>query len=474
LGASAKPALFARGVSALEVFGFGLFSILAFLLAFGVLVTFHEFGHFIVARAFGIRVLSFRIGFGKALWRYQAHPEATEYRLGVLPLGGAVEMLDTRSGEVPPYLAHQAFDQQAPWKKILVTAAGPAANFFLAVLLYWLIFSIGMPGQAPLLAEPSPQTPAAVAGLRAEDKVLTVNDKSTPTWASARLAILSAAVKGQPLTVIVEKQGQLREVQLPTSAEFLKGRDQDPLAELGLAAFQPPGLPLIMRLADQNGAAAKAGLQAGDLIVSSNGQTPATAQAFIQDIKNNPNKTIALQVERAGVLLPLSLTPVAVSTESGLEGRIGAQISQKIKDYDKEKLQAVERYPLLTALGQGVLKTIAMSGLTLEVLARMVSGQASLSNISGPITIAYYAGRTAELGFLTFLAFLAVISISIGLINLLPIPMLDGGHIVLYSLEWLRGRALPLQAEIWLWKIGLLSIIALAFLALYNDFQRFL
>lgn len=468
----------------MEILGFGLFSIVAFLLAFGVLVTFHEFGHFIVARAFGIRVLRFSIGFGKPLWRYQAHPDATEYRIGMLPLGGVVEMLDTRSGEVPPEASPQAtpetlaqaFDRQAPWKKILVTFAGPAANFLLAILLYWLIFVIGMPGRAPLLAEPAPQTPAAIAGLQAEDKIMLINDQAVPTWASARLLILAAAVKGQPLTLIVENQGQLREVQLATSAEFLKGRDQDPLQDLGVQPFQPPGLPVIMRLADAEGAAAKAGLQAGDVIVLSNGQAPASAQAWIQDIKKHPNTLINLEVERNGQRLFLPLTPNAVTTDSGVEGRIGAQISQKIAgDFNAEKLQAVERYSPLTALGQGVLKTIAMSGLTLEVLGRMVIGQASLSNISGPITIAYYAGRTAELGLLTFLSFIAVISISIGLINLfLPIPMLDGGSIVLYSLEWLRGRALPVQAEVWLLKIGLVSIVALAFLALFNDFQRFL
>ncbi len=458
----------------MDILGFGIFSIVAFLLAFGVLVTFHEFGHFIVARAFGIRVLRFSIGFGKPLWRYQAHPEATEYRIGMLPLGGAVEMFDTRSAAVPPDLLHQAFDNQRPWKKILVTAAGPAANFLLAILLYWLVFVIGMPGRAPLLAEPLAQTPAAIAGLQAEDKILTVNEQAVPTWSSARLVMLAAAVKGQPLTLIVENQGQLREVQLTTSAEFLKSRDQDPLAELGLAAFEPPGQLVIMRLADAEGAAAKAGLQAGDIILSSNGQRPASAQAWIQEIKKHPNALINLEIERDSQRLSLRLTPSAVATDNGVEGRIGAQISQKTAgDFDAEKLQAVERYPLFSALAQGVLKTVAMSGLTLEVLGRMVSGQASLSNISGPITIAYYAGRTAELGLLTFLTFIAVISISIGLINLLPIPMLDGGHIVLYSLEWLRGRALPLQAELWLWKIGLLSIVALAFLALYNDFQRF-
>lgn len=449
-----------------------LFSAAAFVLALGVLITVHEFGHFWVARKAGVKVLRFSIGFGKPLWTRRSGPDQTEFVLAAIPLGGYVKMLDEREGPVAPEEMSRAFNRQPVGKRMAVVVAGPAFNLLFAVLAYWVLFMHGVPGLKPLLEAPDAGTPAAVAGIAARDLLRAVDGKPTTTWEGALLALLEGTLDRSRLALEVESvDGRRRVVDLDLSRlEGQLGGD-DLLDRLGLHPWRPR-LPAVIERVTPDGAAASAGLRAGDRIVRADGQAVADWEAWVKYIQARPEQKIAVQIEREGARQDVSLRPARVTIDDAVIGRIGAEV--RIPPELGADLRIVTRYGPLAALQHSAIKTWDMSILTLRTLGKMLVGQASLDNISGPISIAQYAGQSASIGLGSFLGFLAIVSISLGVLNLLPVPVLDGGHLMYYLIELFKGSPVSERIENLGQRVGIALLFALMSLALFNDFSRLL
>ncbi|MBI5463198.1 MAG: sigma E protease regulator RseP [Gammaproteobacteria bacterium] len=449
-----------------------LFSAAAFVLALGVLITVHEFGHYWVARKAGVKVLRFSIGFGKPLWTRRRGPDQTEFVLAAIPLGGYVKMLDEREGPVAPEELSRAFNRQPVGKRMAVVVAGPAFNLLFAVLAYWVLFIHGVPGVKPLLDAPEPDSPAAVAGIEAQDLVRAVDGKPMTTWEGALLALLEGTLDRKRLALDVESvDGRRRTVELDLSA--LEGQlgGEDLLDRLGLHPWRPR-LPAVIERVTPDGAAAGAGLRAGDRIVRADGQAIADWDAWVKYVQARPEQSIAVQIERAGALMDVKLRPARVMLDDGVIGRIGAEV--RVPPELGAELRTETRYGPLAALQQSLTKTWDMSILTLRTLGKMLVGEASLDNISGPISIAQYAGHSASIGLVSFLGFLAIVSISLGVLNLLPVPVLDGGHLMYYLIELFKGSPVSERIEILGQRVGIALLFALMSLALFNDFSRLL
>lgn len=447
-----------------------LTSILAFVVAIGLLVTVHEFGHYLMARLSGVKVLRFSIGFGKPLFSWHGK-DGTEYVVAALPLGGYVKMLDSRETELEPGEESVAYNFQPRRRRLAILVGGPLFNFLFAILAYWAVFMIGVPGLKPVVGEIPADTPAAVAGFRAEDRIVSVAGEPTPTWQAANIALLEGILDHRELPVTVESEdGRRRQLLLHID-------DPRPLTEpgallpgLGLNQWIPEVAPVIGDVQDGSPAAA-AGLRAGDVVIESGGRAISSPGDWIEQIQASAGKTLALVVERGDRRVTLQVTPHAVETESGeTVGRIGAQVG--FPEGVLERFYAVERLGPLAALWRGVEQTGDFSLLTLRVLGRMVTGDVSLKNISGPINIANIAGQSASYGLVSFLVFLAVISISLGVLNLLPIPILDGGQILFLGLEAAKGAPLSPAAEAVGQKVGLVMLAIFMSLAFYNDIVR--
>ncbi|HFC53278.1 MAG TPA: sigma E protease regulator RseP [Gammaproteobacteria bacterium] len=449
-----------------------LSSLLWFLVAIGILITVHEFGHFWVARRLGVRVLRFSVGFGRPLWRWQKGPEETEYVIAAIPLGGYVKMLDEREGEVPQRLLPQAFNRQPVGSRIAVVAAGPLFNFAFAILAYWLVFVMGVEGLRPVVDKVAPDSPAAVAGLRHGDEIVAVGDSSTPTMNSVLQALLYRAIEGESTTLRVrDSQGMERNLILSLPAVGKKAGTPDLLGEIGITPLRPRLEPRIDRVVEGS-PAAKAGLQGGDLVVEVDGREIADWSELVRLIHDNPGAPLRLTVERAGERITLQVIPEVVTTGEGEEGRIGAVVL--LPQGLPPEYRAVQQYSVPGAVGAALRKSWEMSAMTLRMLGKMLTGQASLENISGPITIARYAGYSAASGVTQFIGFLAIISISLGVINLFPVPLLDGGHLLYYLIELVKGSPLSEQAQAVGQQIGIALLVSLMTLAFYNDIVRLL
>ena len=448
-----------------------LISIVAFMVAIGVLVTVHEFGHFIVARYLGIKVLRFSVGFGKPLLRWQRRPDTTEYVIACLPLGGYVKMLDEREGEVPEAEKHLAFNRQPLLKRFPVVLAGPVFNLLFAVLAYWLVFMIGVPGIRPVIGEVRPHSPAALAGFVKEDEILAVNNHATRTWDTALVRLFEGVMQGGDVDVKVrtpdnsEKQLALH----VTNTRALTEPGQL-LTGLGLDQFNPD-LPAVIDQLAADGTAKAAGLQPGDHILQVGSAPIGSWQQLVKILQASAGKTLSVKLERDGRSLIL-LLPVGATHESGgqVVGHIGAMV--RIPPGFGARLQAEQRYNPAAALVYAFARTGSLAWLTLDASWNMVIGKVSLRNLSGPIDIAQYAGYTAESGLVPFLAFLAIVSISLGVLNLLPIPVLDGGHMLYYIVEAVKGSPLSAQAEMMGQRVGIALLLMLICLAVYNDLMR--
>ena len=453
-----------------------LFSIAAFVLALGVLITVHEFGHYWVARRAGVRVLRFSIGFGRPLWSRRFGPDQTEFVLAAVPLGGYVKMLDEREGPVPTAELPRAFNRKPVGQRMAVVIAGPAFNFLFAILAYWALFVYGVPGVKPVLDVPAATGLAAQSGIQAGDLLLSVDGKPTPTWDTAVLVLLDGALDRKRLALEVEgADGDQRLVHLDlTEAEGLLERG-DLLDGLGLRPWRPPLPPVIEQVVD-DGAAARAGIQSGDRIVSADGRPMHDWDTWVSYVQQRPGQLIRVEIERDDAVIELSVRPEraadAAGSDGGEVGRIGAYV--RVPPELGAELRTETRYGPVAALQQGAIKTWDMSVLTLRTLWKMLIGQASLDNISGPISIAQYAGHTASIGLSTFLNFLAIVSISLGVLNLLPVPVLDGGHLMYYLIEFLKGSPVSERTEMLGQRIGIALLFALMSLALFNDFTRLL
>ncbi|MGC9457297.1 MAG: RIP metalloprotease RseP [Halothiobacillaceae bacterium] len=455
-----------------------LTSIAAFVVTIGILVAFHEYGHFWVARRLGVRVLTYSIGFGRTLWSTRRGPEQIEYRIGVLPLGGYVRMLDEREGPVDPAERHRAFNRQPLWRRSLIVLAGPAANVLMAVFAWWLMFMVGVGGPGSYVAEPPAGTPAAEAGLQDGDRVLAVDGEQTPTLERLRMGLLEASMNQGPATLSIERGDIPVELSLDlTGIEPLRqdmARDpRDVIDMVGLVPWTPAG-EAIVREVQPGSVGESAGLEIGDIVRRVDGAPYRDPRALIEQVSERPGESLSLEIERDGRVMVVDLVPAPVETEQGRIGRIGVMLGMDVTDSDRARYWVVERLGPIDALGAALQRSWDMTALTFRVMGRLLTGEASLTNIAGPVTIADYAGKTALMGVATFLGFLALVSLSLAIVNLLPVPMLDGGHLLMYAVEAIRGRPLDEQAEAVAQRLGFTLLIGLMALAFYNDAIRLL
>jgi regulator of sigma E protease len=450
--------------------GFGG-SLLAFIIAISILVAVHEFGHFWVARRLGIKVLRFSIGFGKPVWLRRFGADRTEFAIAALPLGGYVRMLDEREAPVSPGEAARAFNRQSLATRSAVILAGPVFNFIFAVAAYWLMFVSGVPGLKAVIGEVSPDTVAATAGFVANDEILSVGSTPTPTWDAATLELLDAALASDSVTIEVRQpDGARRQLQIDFAGVDNALDKGGLLQNLGFTVWRPSVPAIIDRLV-KDGPAELAGLQAGDRVVGVDGREVADWGAWVDYVREHPRRELSVEIERAGQTLVLPLTPRAVEDNGETIGQIGAYVRPPPAEV-QESMRTLLRYGPLEAVGKAFGNTWEMTTLTLRTLWGMLSGKASVENISGPISIAQYAGYSASIGWASFLKFLAIVSISLGVLNLLPIPVLDGGHLLYNVIEWMRGKPLSDAAQQLGQQLGILLLLMLMSVAFYNDLNR--
>jgi len=447
-----------------------LFTIGSFLVALAILISVHEFGHFWVARRLGVKVLRFSIGFGRPLLRRQRDPDSTEYVLAGIPLGGYVKMLDEREGEVPPDQLHLAFNRQPLWKRSAIVAAGPFFNFAFAILVYWAIFATGETGLRPVIGAVTPDSIAAEAGFQSGDELLRIGDRKSPTWDSAVFALMAGALGHEDLPVRVRDASGV-EHERRISGEQLAELPEDPnlLERLGLGPLRPSLPPVIGELTPGE-PAEQAGLRVGDRVLAVNGTPVEDWREWVELVRKSPGSQMRVEIERNGERLELPVTPREIVADGAPIGRIGAGVQARDDLLDPYRVEV--RYGPLDALFQSVHKTLDMSQLMLRVMGHMLVGQASVENLSGPITIAETAGRTASYGLGYFIKFLAVVSISLGVLNLLPIPVLDGGHLLYFLIEGVKGSPLSERAQLQGQRIGVALLAALMTLAFYVDLSR--
>jgi len=449
-----------------------LHNILFFILAIGVLVTFHELGHYWVARLLNVKVLRFSVGFGKPLitWRRKKGEDEIEYVIALLPLGGYVKMLDEREAPVKEAERSRAFNTQPVIKRAAIVAAGPIFNFILAIFLYWIVFLNGVDGRRPLLNQPAVASMAAQAGFSSEDEILSVGDTQIQTWQNFRMALIKHGIEGGSLSIQVKDRNlQIVNRILEIGDKHILASQDDVPVQLGFKAWQPD-FPAVIGGVTDTGAAKKSGLQKNDEVINIGQQKIHRWIDLVEVVQASPEKTLRFTVLRNDVELQLDVVPGVRQKEGKASGVIGAY--QYVPDAFIEKIKIHIDYSVPQAFYQAALKTWNMSTLTLRVLGKMVMGEAALENISGPITIATYAGITASIGIITYLGFLAIISVSLGVLNLLPVPMLDGGHLFYYLIETIKGSPVSQRFEEIAQQLGMLLLFMLMSLAIFNDIQR--
>jgi regulator of sigma E protease len=447
-----------------------LISIIAFAAAVSILVGFHELVHYWVAKRLGVKVLRFSVGFGKALWKHKAGADGTEYVFAAIPLGGYVKMLDEREGPVKPDDLPRAFNRQHVTTRIAIVAAGPLANFLLAIVAYWLMFMLGVTGIKPVVGHITPGTVAAHAGLESGDQIVAANNERTPTWEAANLAIIDQALKQGEVTLTVrDPRGGTRQRVLDVRDPRQLLNAGNLLKTLGITPWQPTIAPVLGKLT-ADGAARQSGLRPGDRIISANGRVISQWQDWVNFVRAHPNESVSLVINRSGDRMRVNLHTDVVREDGRRIGRIGAY--PHVNQARLDAMQVEVRYNPVSAFGMAIGKTWDLSALTVRVLWKLIMGEASLRNVSGPITIAEYAGVSAVLGLSAFLGALAVFSISIGVLNLLPVPVLDGGHLLYYFIELVKGSPVSETAEAVGQRIGLALLAGLMALAFYNDFAR--
>lgn len=444
-------------------------TLLAFLVALTLLIFVHELGHYLAARRCGVKVLRFSIGFGKPLLRWRVGRDQTEWAIGAVPLGGYVKMLDEREQTVPidPAELGRAFNRQSLWARSVVVIAGPAANFLLAIALYALLGVAGTEEPAPVVAAPPPASAAAQAGVQALDRIVGVNGNKVVSWHELRMKLIEPVLERDLVALEVERDGARRTLELALGAVPVVEAESNFLPTLGLELA--PGRVVLGALAAK-GAAQGAGLQEGDEVLAVDGRPVGGSRALVELVRGSPAKILELRVLRQGAELTIPVPVDAVDDESAdgagkRVGKIGAVLHEHL-------LMETVRYGPLAAIGEGARKTWDMSWFSLRMFGKMIVGELSMRNLSGPVTIADLAGRTARIGWQAYVNFLALVSISLGVLNMLPVPVLDGGHLVYYALEGLRRRPLSERFIETTQKAGIGFIVLLMAVALFNDFVR--
>ena len=442
-----------------------------FLVALAVLIAVHEFGHFVAARRLGVKVIRFSLGFGRSIWRYQKAPGGTEFSIGVLPLGGYVKMVDEREGEVAPVDLPYAFNRQRLSTRSAIVFAGPLFNFLLAILIYWVVFMVGETGMRPVLGSVPKASLAEQAGFREGDEIMSVSSTPTPTWNLAISALFEKVLDEETIPIEVRTADGEEAQRLLTVPRNIAQQPELLNSRLGFQPWQP-SLPAVIDKIEPGGAAEAAGLKPGDRVVRVDGVAIKDWQQWVEYVRAHPEQELKLTVERDGVALQLRIRPAAADSPQGRIGRIGASV-QVPPDLLKS-MQVEYRLGFFPALGAALDKTADYSWMTLKMIGRMIVGKASVQNLSGPISIAQYAGQSASLGWVQFLKFLAVVSVSLAVLNLLPIPVLDGGHLMFYLIEAVRGSPVSEQTQALCQQIGVFILLSLMALAFILDIERLL
>ena len=453
---------------------------LAFIVCLGSLIIFHELGHYLVARWCGVKVLRFSVGMGKVVWSRRFGPDQTEWAVSALPLGGYVKMLDSREadlGELPPEDLKREFTRQNVWKRIAIVAAGPAANFLIAIVLFAGLYMHGVEEPTSKISVRATEVATAAAaptaawsaGLRSGDVVTAVNEQPVAVWSELRWNLIQSAIDKTEARVAVERAGQGRfTFVLPAAVLATLDLEGDVPGKLGVGVARPA--PVVQEVV-AGGPAARAGMLKGDLLLSVDGTPVADGIAFIDIIRAAAGKTVQVAVRRAGQELVLPMVPLAEQAKTGkgtvTVGKISAYVAQ-LPD-----MISVPSSPL-AAVGKAVARVWDTCTMTVKMIGKMITGEVSLKNVTGPITIADYAGQTARMGAASYLSFIAFISISLGVMNLLPIPVLDGGHLLYYSLEVLTGRSVPERFGEIAQRLGMGLLLTLMLLAVFNDVARLL
>ena len=448
-------------------------TIASFLVTVGLLVVIHEWGHYAVARLAGVKILRFSIGFGRPLWMRRFGRDRTEWVVAAFPLGGFVKMLDSREGEVAGSERSRAFDLQPVGKRIAIVLAGPAANFIAAFLLYWALYVTGLPGVKPVVGDPPRATAAAAAGLANGDTIRAVGGEPTATWTDVRWLLLKEAVRGGEVALELESEGGAHATRsLDLSALSKEDLDRDFLQKLGLKPFAPR-VPATLGRIVPGGAGERAGLRAGDRIVSIGGEAVATWGQFTTRVRASAGRTLAIEVERSGRKVAVVATPEPAGEGESRIGLLKVEPGPEVRR-EWERMTTTVRYGPLAAVPKALHRVWDLSAFSLRMLGKMVVGEVSWKNLSGPLTIADYAGQSAQMGWVSFAGFLALVSVSLGVLNLLPIPLLDGGHLVYYLAEIVKGSPVSDRAMEIGQRVGLAILAGLTFFAFYNDINRLL
>jgi len=450
-----------------------LIAVLSFAVAIGVLVVVHEYGHYSVARLCGVKVLRFSIGFGKPLFSWRSK-SGTEWSVAPIPLGGYVKMLDEREAEqtiAPEDLPH-AFNRKSVGRRFAIVLAGPVANFLLAIVLFGALYATGVKEPVAQLGAPAAGSVAARAGFVGGETVVSLRDaddgkeQAVRSWADLRWKLVDAALAHRHLVVRATSGKQTFEVPVDLSHVQAAEVDDNLLDRLG---FMPGGVKAIVAMVEPGTPAAEAGLREGDKLVGIDGRNVTDVNDFIAQVQSRPGQTLALRIDRGGQLLTVPVLAKPASAEvDGVQktvGRIGAALGGQMPTVEV-------RYDPVEALRLGVRRTWDISVFSIRMFGKMIVGEASLKNLSGPVTIADYAGKSASLGLASFVSFLALVSISLGVLNLLPIPILDGGHLLYYSVEAVTGKAVPERWQMILQRAGIVCILVLSAIALFNDLAR--
>lgn len=449
-----------------------LIKLLAFIVAIGILVTVHEYGHFWVARRLGVKVLRFSIGFGAPLWRWGGGKDGTEYVVAAVPLGGYVKMLDEREGEVAAGERHRAFNRQSLPVRSAIVAAGPVFNFLFAIVAFWLVLVAGESGMRATIGEVVPGTAAAEAGFQPGDQIIEINDKSAPTWSQAFYQLAAASMSDDPIRFLVRDSASAKQVRvLPAGSIGDMAEQDEPLRQLGFLPERPE-LPAVIGEVVYGEAASRAGLLAGDRILAVSGEPIANWSEWVAYIRAHPGRVLDVELLRDGEEQRVELIPATVETSGESVGRIGA--APRAPEGFYERYLVEYRLGPLQAVPAAFQKTWEFSVLTVKVLGRILIGEASIKNLSGPITLADTAGKTASVGWVAFAKFLAIVSVSLGVLNLLPVPVLDGGHLLFFLLEGVRRRPVPESVLEQGQRIGIALLLALMAIAFYVDISRLL
>ena len=444
-------------------------SVLAFVVAISILVAVHEYGHYIVGRWCGMKVLRFSIGFGTPVWKRVAGPDKTEYCISSIPLGGYVRFLDEREGPIAPEDEGRAFNQRPVPQRIAVLLAGPAFNFLFAIIAYWALFLYGIPTLVPAVGEVEPGSYAAEAGLEQGDRIVAVGDVETEDWEAALVAMLDQMVSdGRVPLTLASEDGWQRDATIDVGADARRLTEPGMLFEgLGFRPFGAGDLPADIGRVEDDGPAKAAGLEPGDRIVEIDGVPIRDFADLVEAVQPRADQRVAVDYVRDGQRLSTTLVIQEQNVDGEVRGRLGVAHSGDFSEFYYQR-----RYGPVDSMTHAVARTWSSTVFTLRMLGRMVTGDVSIENISGPINIAQFAGQSAERGLDYFLGFLAIVSISLGVLNLLPIPVLDGGQIVYQSIEGLKGSPLSERAQIVGQQIGIFALIMLMSFAFYNDLAR--